>query len=162
MPPKKKAKKDDQIKDQSAAQQVILDYLKQQFRPYATNDILLNLHNKIPKAVLLKALAALVDEDKLLMKAYGKLNFYVFKYSDDEKQEAKTDDGKDITLDLINGLKETYTEMNNEVKELANGEFYLNALIHDSCLALLFSSSRKKKKKKKKPVIKLTNEYHRV
>lgn len=53
--------------------------MKSQYRPYSTNDILLNLHNQVPKQKLGIGLAALAEEDELLVKVVGKTSYYCYK-----------------------------------------------------------------------------------
>ncbi|GMM35047.1 Hop2 protein [Saccharomycopsis crataegensis] len=118
MPPKKKVKKDDQIKDLETASGILLGYLKEQFRPYSINDIILNLHNKISKSVALKALALLATNNKLLMKTYGKMNFYVYRYGKDDQQQAIDESGKEITIQVVTDLENSFEEVKNRLKEL--------------------------------------------
>ena len=121
MPPKKKVKKDDQIKDLETASGILLGYLKEQFRPYSINDIILNLHNKISKSVALKALALLATNNKLLMKTYGKMNFYVYRYGKDDQQQAIDESGKEITIQVVTDLENSFEEVKNRLKELNSG-----------------------------------------
>lgn len=58
---------------------IIANYMKSQYRPYSTNDILLNLHNQVPKQKLGVGLAALAKEDELLVKVVGKTSYYCYK-----------------------------------------------------------------------------------
>eukprot|EP00127_Corallochytrium_limacisporum_P003437 Clim_evm65s149 gene=Clim_evmTU65s149 len=54
----------------------IYEYLYKQNRPYSVLDIHANLHGEIQKAGIVKALAALVQEDRVVEKEYGKAKIY--------------------------------------------------------------------------------------
>lgn len=56
-----------------------MSYLKDQYRPYAPTDLILNLHGKINKATMTKCLSDLVESDKILCKSFGKFNCYFCK-----------------------------------------------------------------------------------
>lgn len=58
------------------AQTLIESYLISQYRPFAINDIVLNLHGQITKAAATKALDSLVQEHRVTAKTFGKVIIY--------------------------------------------------------------------------------------
>jgi 26S proteasome regulatory subunit (ATPase 3-interacting protein) len=50
-----------------------LDYLKKQYRPYSTNDIIQNLHGEFSKAVVQKTLEGLGSKELIVTKMFGKV-----------------------------------------------------------------------------------------
>lgn len=65
------------------ANEAVLKYLKSTNRPYSANDIVLNLHKEFGKTAIQRALDALVQQEAVLEKVYGKQKVYVVKQSDD-------------------------------------------------------------------------------
>lgn len=61
------------------ASKIILEYMKNQNRPYAVTDIITNLHGAVGKTLAIKVLAKLAEEDKLMAKTFGKTIIYVIK-----------------------------------------------------------------------------------
>ncbi|GMM46075.1 Hop2 protein [Pichia kluyveri] len=58
------------------AKNVVIEYMEKEYRPYSVTDLVLNLHNRIPKALMIKILDDLVDENLMIVKRYGKLAYY--------------------------------------------------------------------------------------
>ncbi|AET37646.1 Hop2p Ecym_1418 [Eremothecium cymbalariae DBVPG len=113
MPPKK-AEKVPQLKG-AEAEDLIENYLVEQYRPFAVNDIVQNLHNKVSKTNATKALDALVAQDRIICKLFGKAAIYVCK-----EQPLVIPDGveeKDITIEAVNQLREECGALNNDVNE---------------------------------------------
>lgn len=61
---------------------VVVKYLRDQNRPYSTNDIFNNLHEEIKKPAIQKALDQLVETGAIIEKVYGKQKVYVVKQED--------------------------------------------------------------------------------
>ncbi|KAI5960481.1 hypothetical protein KGF57_001940 [Candida theae] len=108
MPQTKKAQDIDNIKA------IISNYMKAQYRPYSTNDILLNLHNQVPKQKLSKGLATLVKEKELIVKTVGKTSYYCFKMLSQELESSYTE-----LLDEVPQIEKETAEVEVELNELA-------------------------------------------
>ncbi|WVQ91453.1 hypothetical protein IAS59_005251 [Cryptococcus gattii] len=79
MPPKKEAK-EKQVKGDEA-EEMVLNYMKEMDRPYASADVVANLKNKVPKTAAVKILATLAEKDQLTVKTYGKQLLYLYNQS---------------------------------------------------------------------------------
>lgn len=73
MPPKKP--KPVQAKG-TEAEDLIEEYLISQYKPFAINDIVQNLHNKVAKTVAIKALENLSTSGRVTTKFFGKVVIY--------------------------------------------------------------------------------------
>ena len=51
--------------NESEAKAIVVKYLTNQNRPYSVNDLVANLHNEVPKALMQKTLDGLVEESKI-------------------------------------------------------------------------------------------------
>jgi hypothetical protein len=58
--------------NESEAKAIVVKYLTNQNRPYSVNDLVANLHNEVPKALMQKTLDGLVEESKIKEKVNGK------------------------------------------------------------------------------------------
>ena len=58
-------------------QQIVLKYMRDQNRPFSTNDVMMNLHKEFGKTAIQKALDTLVSEGQLVEKVNGKQKAYV-------------------------------------------------------------------------------------
>lgn len=58
--------------NESEAKTIVVKYLTNQNRPYSVNDLVANLHNEVPKALMQKTLDGLVEESKIKEKVNGK------------------------------------------------------------------------------------------
>ena len=58
--------------NESEAKIIVVKYLTNQNRPYSVNDLVANLHNEVPKALMQKTLDGLVEESKIKEKVNGK------------------------------------------------------------------------------------------
>ncbi|KAL7641478.1 UNVERIFIED_CONTAM: hypothetical protein RMT77_007349 [Armadillidium vulgare] len=93
----------------------VLNYMKQQNRPYSVNDIFLNLHKEIGKTAVQKALDSLVENGSLKEKVYGKQKVYVITQDNFPPLE----DGKLKELDAkINELTEDLKIKTKEASDL--------------------------------------------
>lgn len=73
------------------AEQLLLNYLDEQMRPYNVNDLMNNLHNAIPKTKCLALLNKLTNEKKIHAKQFGKS--YIWVCNDPrEKKDSKQND----------------------------------------------------------------------
>jgi len=107
-----------------------LKYLRDQNRPYSTNDIVLNLHKEHGKTAVQKALDSLVAETKVTEKLNGKQKAYVVNQSDlptaSEEELASLDaQFKEVEVKL-KGRTEEWRSVESKVKALTaqptNGE----------------------------------------
>ncbi|SCV02603.1 LAME_0H03246g1_1 [Lachancea meyersii CBS 8951] len=73
---KKAAEKAGQAKG-TEAEDIVEAYLVEQYRPFAVNDIVQNLHNCMTKTNAVKALESLVKQNRITCKMFGKIAIYV-------------------------------------------------------------------------------------
>ncbi|CCF58955.1 hypothetical protein KAFR_0F03590 [Kazachstania africana CBS 2517] len=106
MPPKRKVV---QVKGDEA-EDIIEQYLKTQFKPFAINDIVQNLHNKVSKSVTLKALDSLVASEKIMSRTFGKVIIYSCK---DIELAEPIDDG-DYSLEKLRQLQDEVMELDRD------------------------------------------------
>lgn len=71
-----------EMPETSDAETLVLEYLRSQYRPYAITDLILNLHNKVSKPLMVKTLNCLVQQQHIVCKNIGKLAYYVYKEKD--------------------------------------------------------------------------------
>lgn len=60
----------------SEAEDLIEEYLVSQYKPFAINDIVQNLHNKVGKTAAVKALENLAAAGRITTKSFGKIVIY--------------------------------------------------------------------------------------
>ncbi|GFG36746.1 hypothetical protein Cfor_09448 [Coptotermes formosanus] len=98
--------------------EVVMKYLRDQNRPYSTNDIFSNLREQIKKPAVQKALDYLVEQGTVTEKVYGKQKVYVVKQ---EHLNAK-DLGQELhDLDSkLNALSHKLTSAEQELKSSEN------------------------------------------
>ena len=103
---------------ESEAEAVVSDYLKEQYRPYSVSDLVLNLHNRVSKPLMIKCLDSLVKKQVIISKSYNKMVYYVY--------NEKTIDEEEIKVSNEEGLKSatTFETFNEEVQRLQNGVYY--------------------------------------
>ena len=63
-------------------QQIVLKYMRDQNRPFSTNDVMMNLHKEFGKTAIQKSLDTLVSEGQLVEKVNGKQKAYVINQED--------------------------------------------------------------------------------
>ncbi|KAK9896939.1 TBPIP-domain-containing protein [Cystobasidium minutum MCA 4210] len=120
MPPKKAAG-DAAAKGAAAKagdpEEILLDYLIKQNRPYNATDLQANLKSKhnISKPAVVKALAALAQRGELVEKAYGKQIIYAPKQAE---ESTSGEDMEKIRADLTD-KKARLKELNDAQRELA-------------------------------------------
>ena len=98
--------------------EVVIKYLRDQNRPYSTNDIFSNLHEEIKKPTVQKALDKLVEQGRITEKVYGKQKVYVVKQehlnTKDLGQELHDLDSK------LNALSQQLASAEQELKSSEN------------------------------------------
>ena len=124
-PPAKKSKKETVGKKEKSkaskksnenCEQIILQYLKKQNRPYSAMDIFNNLHGSVGKTQIVKVLTNLQEKNEITCKNYGKQQVYVIKQDD---EELPSPDELDSMDQEITDLKKTYDELKEEIKFLS-------------------------------------------
>ncbi|KAL6945479.1 hypothetical protein ACO0QE_002936 [Hanseniaspora vineae] len=98
------------------AEQLLLNYLNEQMRPYNINDLMNNLHNAISKTKCLTLLNKLTNEKKIHAKQFGKSNIWVCndpREKKDSKEDSNDDDDDD---DDVEGCENK--NKNNEKNEV--------------------------------------------
>ncbi|KAG0690999.1 60S ribosomal protein L8B [Pichia californica] len=97
--------------DAEQAKIVIAEYLKKEYRPYGISDLVLNLHNRINKALMTKLLDEMVEESTIIVKRYGKLAFYCY-------SELKCDESiKPIEIETLMALREEVNKYDQDYNE---------------------------------------------
>lgn len=99
--------------------EAVLKYLKDQNRPYSTNDIVMNLHKEYGKTAVQKSLDHLVGQGKIREKAYGKQKVYVIQQDESEVITEKELTDLDAELNKLNSdLKGVEEETSTSEKQL--------------------------------------------
>jgi 26S proteasome regulatory subunit (ATPase 3-interacting protein) len=103
--------------------EVVIKYLRDQNRPYSSNDIFSNLHEEIRKPAVQKALDHLVEQGRITEKVYGKQKVYVIKQEDtsakDLQQELQDLDSKLNAISKeVASAEETFKGSEKELHEL--------------------------------------------
>ncbi|ODV87239.1 hypothetical protein CANARDRAFT_26657 [[Candida] arabinofermentans NRRL YB-2248] len=89
---------------------MVRDYLKEKYRPFGVQDLILNLHSQIGKTQMIKILEELVSEKEIVSKSFGKTTFYCYREITDTSNA--TDTEGIITLEATNTeLKQDYEEL---------------------------------------------------
>ncbi|CCC66739.1 hypothetical protein NCAS_0A01810 [Naumovozyma castellii] len=93
-----------------------MEYLVSQNKPFAVNDIIQNLHNKVGKAMTMKALENLTKDARITTKTFGKVVIYAC----NEKQFEFPDDldSNLFTFDKIVQLRSEFMELERERNSL--------------------------------------------
>lgn len=98
--------------------------MEKEYRPYGITDLVLNLHNRISKVLMAKILDELVEENKLIVKRYGKLSFYC-------NCERKGDENiKPIDLETLKGVNEEIRILNSDYAEFKKSNYKYLLLIN--------------------------------
>ena len=118
-------------------ERIVYDYMKSQNRPYSALDVFNNLHKKVGKTAVTKALETLTEKKKLLEKTYGKSKIYVIEQS----QFPTVDDVKLKELDdKISKLSESVSTSQSKLNVSTSQLKSLNSsLTTENALALLKS-----------------------
>ncbi|XP_077475420.1 homologous-pairing protein 2 homolog [Stigmatopora argus] len=105
---------------------VILDYLKDQNRPYNAQDVFCNLQNQhgLGKTAVVKSLGLLALEGKIIEKTYGKQKIYFANQShfkDVNDADLKALDGRVLTLnEEMQVLNQSCRRLESELKNLTS------------------------------------------
>ncbi|GFS34084.1 homologous-pairing protein 2 homolog [Trichonephila inaurata madagascariensis] len=91
----------------------ILDYLKDQNRPYSVIDIHNNLHKEHGKTAVIKALESLVNDGKVKEKTYGKQKIYFV--DQNEFPNSKNADLQQMDAE-INNMNNTLNDLQKQIK----------------------------------------------
>lgn len=94
------------------AEDLIEEYLVSQYRPFAINDIIQNLHNKVSKTVAQKALENLTVQERILTKTFGKVVIYACK--EQELFSAEKVDVDNCTLQTLTELRCKLVELDKD------------------------------------------------
>lgn len=125
-------------------EKLVLNYLKSQYRPYAINDLILNLHNKVSKPIMIKNLNNLVLQQQVISKNIGKSAYFVHKERDLTELEGVT---QEITsykhrCTLIETLEAKVMAIESDVRNLESGmSKILIVLEHNRSLTSTFHQS---------------------
>ncbi|QLG71514.1 hypothetical protein HG535_0B05570 [Zygotorulaspora mrakii] len=100
-----------QVKGEEA-EQLIEEYLVAQYRPFAINDIIQNLHNKVSKTGAQKALESLEAQERIITKTFGKVVIYACK--EQELAVAEDIDMEKYTLQFLSELRSELNEVEKD------------------------------------------------
>lgn len=90
--------------------------MKKEYRPYGVTDLVLNLHNKINKNLMIKLLDEMVDENLMIVKRYGKLNFYCY------AELTCSNNVKQVSFDSLKELKNEIAILEKDCLEFKKGK----------------------------------------
>ncbi|CAG8484879.1 11329_t:CDS:2 [Paraglomus occultum] len=102
-------------------EQLVVDYLRKQNRPYSATDIVNNLHGAITKTVAQKALNALAEKGEVTHKPYGKQSVYVINQNQFELPSSDDLASMDVKIDTLKTEIMEYTEKNKQLQSVLNG-----------------------------------------
>lgn len=102
----------------NAADQLIKEYMKKQYRPYAVSDLVLNLKKEVSKVNAVKALNSLVEAGDLISKSSGKLSYYVYKEITFDEEESSSSFASEAD---IHRVKESNHELDLNISKLELG-----------------------------------------
>ncbi|CUS21157.1 LAQU0S02e07250g1_1 [Lachancea quebecensis] len=114
MSSKKKTEKAPQAKG-TEAESIIECYLIEQYRPFAVNDIVQNLHNKVSRTNTIKALESLAKQQRITCKTFGKIAIYVC--NEQELVNTHVDTGNDVSIEAVMQLREELIETEKDRNE---------------------------------------------
>lgn len=98
----------------SEAEDLIEEYLVSQYKPFAINDIVQNLHNKVGKTAAVKALENLASAGRITTKSFGKIVIYACK-----EQELVLPEGVDAAQYTAEALTQWRAELAEVEKDRA-------------------------------------------
>ncbi|CEP64150.1 Hop2p LALA0_S10e03576g [Lachancea lanzarotensis] len=108
-------KKGGQVKGKEA-ENIVEVYLTEQYRPYAVNDIVQNLHKSMPKTSVIKALETLVKENRITCKMFGKIAIYVCNEQELEKNEELG--SEEVSFEALMELREELIRVEKDRNEV--------------------------------------------
>lgn len=121
----KKAAKTVQAKG-SEAEDLIEEYLVSQYKPFAINDIVQNLHNKVGKTAAVKALESLASTGRITTKTFGKIVIYAC-----PEQELVLPDGVDESQYTPEALSQWRSELAEVEKDRAAAQDELDRVLKE-------------------------------
>eukprot|EP00118_Oscarella_pearsei_P004540 m.19618 g.19618 ORF g.19618 m.19618 type:complete len:213 (+) comp27872_c0_seq3:80-718(+) len=106
-------------KKDAEASSAVLDYLRQQNRPYSAVDVFNNLHKKYGKTAITRSLEALAAKGTIREKVYGKQKVYVANQSDFPSVDESELKEMDVKVGQLTGeLKSLQSECKMQETEL--------------------------------------------
>jgi len=110
--------------NESEAKTIVVKYLTNQNRPYSVNDLVANLHNEVPKALMQKTLDGLVEESKIKEKVNGKQKAYFVNQDDfpvaSEADLAKLDQETAAVRQELQNLNDQVRIMEGKIRALTS------------------------------------------
>jgi len=110
--------------NESEAITIVVKYLTNQNRPYSVNDLVANLHNEVPKALMQKTLDGLVEESKIKEKVNGKQKAYFVNQDDfpvaSEADLAKLDQETAAVRQELQNLNDQVRIMEGKIRALTS------------------------------------------
>jgi chromosome segregation ATPase len=110
--------------NESEAKAIVVKYLTNQNRPYSVNDLVANLHNEVPKALMQKTLDGLVEESKIKEKVNGKQKAYFVNQDDfpvaSEADLAKLDQETAAVRQQLQNLNDQVRIMEGKIRALTS------------------------------------------
>ena len=93
--------------------------MEKEYRPFSVTDLVLNLHSQINKVLMVKLLDELVEEQRMIVKRYGKLSFYCL-------AELKLEVGiEPVTLEMIKALNMEIEDIESDYNDYRKSKFTL-------------------------------------
>ncbi|SCU98250.1 LADA_0H11628g1_1 [Lachancea dasiensis] len=99
------------------AEDIIEEYLREQYRPFAVNDIVQNLHNKLTKTQAVKALESLVKQERITCKLFGKIAIYVCNEQELRPESPGDHAAEDTSLEALIQLREELVQIEKDRNE---------------------------------------------
>lgn len=100
------------------AEDLVKEYLKNQYRPYSATDLVQNLHNRVNKANMAKCLEVLVASGDVVSKTYGKQVYYVYKEEQVDEEKSQS-----FSPEKVSELNDSVEALREETKKLQEGMF---------------------------------------
>jgi len=101
--------------NEKEAYEAVLKYMEQQNRPYSIQNIMDNMHGRIPKKICENVLQKLVDENHLSCKEFGKAKVYL---ANQDKFPTTSQAELDALDAIISTKREQLDGAQNELKGL--------------------------------------------
>ncbi|SCV04155.1 LAMI_0H13850g1_1 [Lachancea mirantina] len=92
------------------AENLIEEYLTEQYRPFALNDIIQNLHNKVSRTNAQRALENLTNDNRIICKPFGKVMIYVC----NERKVAEPADTDPVSVEMVMQMREELIELEKD------------------------------------------------
>ena len=116
---------------------MILKYINEQNKPFNAQTIFDNLHKEVKKAYVVRILAQLAQDGKIVEKEFGKSKVYFA----DQNQFPVVEESEFQKMDEeINGLEEEMKSLQNEIGVLKSEQKELDSALTDADLEKEISS----------------------